>query len=66
MGIPCVEWNFSLVDTYRAAEAVLTGTVGAQTPVSEIVGRPIGNGDMGPVTKRQRRLYKDPIALECP
>lgn len=65
-GIPVYERNFSLVDTYGADEAFLTGTFGAQTPVSEIDGRRIGAGEMGPVTKRLRDLYKQLIAKECP
>ena len=64
-GIPVHERNFSLVDTYGADEAFLTGTFGAQTPVSDIDGRQIGTGDMGPVTERLRGLYKDLIAQEC-
>jgi len=56
--IPMFERNFSLVDTYGADEVFLTGTFGAQTPVSEIDGRQIGTGDMGPVTERIRGLYK--------
>ncbi|MEO0486788.1 MAG: D-amino acid aminotransferase [Pseudomonadota bacterium] len=65
-GIPVHERNYSLVDTYGADEAFLTGTFGAQTPVSEIDGRPIGSGEMGPVTTRIRGLYQDLIARECP
>ena len=57
--IPVYERNYSLVDTYGADEAFLTGTFGAQTPVSEIDGRRIGTGEMGPVTKRLRALYKE-------
>ncbi len=56
--IPVYERNYSLVDTYGADEAFLTGTFGAQTPVSEIDGRRIGTGEMGPVTRRIRELYK--------
>ncbi len=56
--IPVFERNFSLVDTYCADEAFLTGTFGAQTPVSSIDGRQIGSGQMGPMTKRLRELYK--------
>jgi branched-chain amino acid aminotransferase len=56
--IPVFERNFSLVDTYSADEAFLTGTFGAQTPVSQIDGRQIGTGEMGPVTQRLRTLYK--------
>lgn len=57
-GIPVFERNFSLVDTYSADEAFLTGTFGAQTPVGEIDGRVIGTGQMGPMTERLRGLYK--------
>ena len=57
-GIPVFERNYSLVDTYGADEAFLTGTFGAQTPVSEIDGRMIGTGEMGPMTKHIRSLYK--------
>ncbi|MCO4847673.1 MAG: D-amino acid aminotransferase [Yoonia sp.] len=63
--IPVFERNFSLVDTYGADEAFLTGTFGAQTPVSSIDGRIIGTGDLGSMTTRIRGLYKDLIALEC-
>ncbi|MCR9124990.1 MAG: D-amino acid aminotransferase [Rhodobacteraceae bacterium] len=64
-GIPVFERNFSLVDTYGADEAFLTGTFGAQTPVGEIDGRVIGTGQIGPMTERIRALYKDLIAREC-
>lgn len=63
-GIPVFERNFSLVDTYGADEAFLTGTFGAQTPVAEIDGRQIGTGMMGPVTERLRGLYKALIEKE--
>ena len=61
-GIPVQERNFSLVDTYGADEAFLTGTFGAQTPVFEIDGRVIGGAKAGPVFHRIRGLYKDLIA----
>lgn len=63
--IPVFERNFSLVDTYGADEAFLTGTFGAQTPVSEIDGRQIGTGQMGPVTQKIRDLYKELVLKEC-
>ncbi len=56
--IPVYERNYSLVDTYGADEAFLTGTFGAQTPVFEIDGRQIGGGTAGPVFHRIRALYK--------
>jgi branched-chain amino acid aminotransferase len=63
-GIPVFERNFSLVDTYGADEAFLTGTFGAQTPVSQIDGRSIGDGKMGPVTGQLRQLYKQLVDRE--
>ncbi|MCP3970771.1 MAG: aminotransferase class IV [Rhodobacteraceae bacterium] len=63
-GIAIFERNYSLVDTYGADEAFLTGTFGAQTPVSEIDGRVIGTGAAGPVFHRIRQLYKDLIRAE--
>ncbi|SFJ13494.1 aminotransferase class IV [Jannaschia pohangensis] len=55
------ERNFSLFDTYGADEAFLTGTFGAQTPVAEIDGKPIGTGDR-PVTALLRERYRALVA----
>ena len=63
-GIPVFERNYSLVDTYGADEAFLTGTFGAQTPVGSIDGRLIGKGELGPVPTRIRMLYKSLIIKE--
>lgn len=58
-GIPVFEKNYSLYEAYGAEEAFLTGTFGAQTPVSEIDGKPIGDATgAGPVTRRIQALYK--------
>ena len=58
--IPVFEKNYSLVEAYSADEAFLTGTFGAQTPVSEIDGKPIGgHRGAGPMTRRIRALYKE-------
>jgi branched-chain amino acid aminotransferase len=62
--IPVFERNYSLVDTYGADEAFLTGTFGAQTPVFEIDGRVIGDGRAGPVFHRIRQLYKQLIQAQ--
>ncbi|MEQ8816257.1 MAG: aminotransferase class IV [Thalassobaculum sp.] len=63
-GIPAFERNFSLVDTYGADEAFITGTFGGQTRVAEIDGRAIGDGAPGPVTRRIRGLYKALVARD--
>jgi branched-chain amino acid aminotransferase len=64
-GIPVFERNYSLVDTYGADEAFLTGTFGAQTPVGQIDGRQIGDGQLGPVTARIRHLYAQHVQALC-
>ncbi|WP_319530144.1 D-amino acid aminotransferase [uncultured Cohaesibacter sp.] len=56
--IPVYEKNYSLYEAVSADEAFLTGTFGAQTPVAEIDGKPIGDKGAGPVTRRIRDLYK--------
>ncbi|MBT8413920.1 MAG: aminotransferase class IV [Boseongicola sp.] len=61
--IPVFEKNFSLYEAYGADEAFLTGTFGAQTPVAEIDGKPVGTGK-NPVIERIRALYKDLVAGE--
>ena len=62
--IPVIEKNFSLVETYGATEAFVTGTFGAQTPVQEIDGRIIGDKKLGPITKKIQSLYRDLIECE--
>ena len=52
-GIPVPERNFSLVETYGAEEAFLTGTFGGQTP---------GRRDRRPPLRRRRRRPGDPAA----
>jgi branched-chain amino acid aminotransferase len=62
-GIPVFQKNFSLYEAYGADEAFLTGTFGAQTPVTEIDGKAIGaDGGRGPVFRRIRALYSALVA----
>ncbi|MFD1156795.1 aminotransferase class IV [Roseovarius aestuarii] len=61
--IPVREKNYSLYEAIGADEAFLTGTFGAQTPVAEIDGKPIGDHEgAGPMTRRIRELYKNLVA----
>ena len=64
-GIPTFEKDFSLSDVYDADEVFVTGTFGGLTPVSEVDGRSIGNGDgMGPMTIRLIELYRAAIEAD--
>ena len=56
-GIRVYEKNYTLYEAYGADEAFLTGTFGAQTPVVEIDGKPIGTGKR-PVTTRIQERYR--------
>ena len=55
--VPIFEKNFSLVDTYDADEAFVTGTLGSLTPVKEIDGRKIEDKRHLKVTKKLQDLY---------
>lgn len=56
-GVAVFAKDFSLTDVYAADEAFVTGTFGGLTPVIEVDGRPIGDGQAGEVTRRLRDWY---------
>ena len=55
--IRCVETDLSLVDVYGAHEIFCTGTMGELAGVIRIDNRQIGDGNVGPMTKRLSDLY---------
>src|SRR5919201_678225 len=55
--IRCVEADLSPVDVYSAEEVFCTGTMGELAGVVKIDNRPIGDGKVGPMTKRLSNLY---------
>ena len=55
--VPVFLRDFSLTDVYGADEAFVTGTFGGLTPVVEVDGRSIGDGQAGPVTQNLKELY---------
>jgi branched-chain amino acid aminotransferase len=62
--IRCIETDLSVVDVYRADEVFCTGTMGELAGVIQIDNRPIGNGEVGPMTKRLTELYAKRTATE--
>jgi branched-chain amino acid aminotransferase len=52
LGIPCIEKTIQRHDLYVADEFFCTGTGAEVMPVTKIDGRLIGNGGVGPITKR--------------
>jgi branched-chain amino acid aminotransferase len=57
--IRCVETDLSLVDVYSASEIFCTGTMGELAAVTKIDNRVIGDGNVGPITKRLSDLYTE-------
>ena len=55
--IRCVETDLSVVDVYGAEEMFCTGTMGELAAVTKIDNRQIGDGKVGPMTKRLSELY---------
>jgi D-alanine transaminase len=56
-GIEIEERPFTLEEAYAAKEAFITSATSFVMPVTEIDGRAIGGGQVGPVARRLRELY---------
>jgi len=62
--IRCVEADLSPVDIYSADEMFCTGTMGELAGIVKIDNRDIGDGKVGPITKRLSELYAQRTANE--
>lgn len=62
--IPCTEADLKLDDVYGADEVFCTGTMGELAGVVKIDNRTIGDGSIGPMTKRLSELYAKRTARE--
>ncbi|MCY4060759.1 MAG: aminotransferase class IV [Chloroflexi bacterium] len=58
-GIPHRVKEISLSEVYRADEMFCTGTMGELAPVVELDGRQIGDGEVGPMTRRLSALFRE-------
>ena len=63
-GIPHAVTDLSLTEAYRADEAFCTGTMGELAGVTTIDGRRIGDGAVGPMTRRLTALFRELTARE--
>jgi len=57
LGIPCVEKTLQRHDLYIADECFLTGTAAEVVAVTKIDGRPIGSGQVGPITRKLMEAF---------
>jgi branched-chain amino acid aminotransferase group I len=62
--LPCHERNLTIAEVYSADELFTTGTMGELAPVLEVDGRTIGEGEVGPMTRRLQQLYRQQTASE--
>ena len=62
--IRCVETDLSVVDIYSASEMFCTGTMGELAAVTKLDNRQIGDGKVGPMTKRLSDLYSKRTTTE--
>lgn len=56
-GYTLAEEDLTLYDVYNADEAFACGSAAEITPIVEVDGRKIGEGEPGPVTKRIQQAY---------
>ncbi|MCB9873860.1 MAG: aminotransferase class IV [Planctomycetaceae bacterium] len=63
-GIPHEVRDLSLTEVFRADEMFCTGTMGELATVSEVDGRKIGSGQLGPMTQRLAEMFHELTARE--
>jgi len=57
LGLPVLERPIDRTEVYICDELFMTGTAAQVTAVTKVDHRPIGTGEMGPITARMRELY---------
>ncbi len=60
-GIDCRVKDLSLTEAYRADEMFCTGTMGELAAVTELDGRQIGEGGVGPMTRKLSDLFRQEV-----
>lgn len=61
LGMETVERRVDRSELFLADEVFLTGTAAHLTPVGEVDSRKIGDGGMGPVTRKLQKMYFDVV-----
>lgn len=62
--IPCGETDLTLEDVVQSDEMFCTGTMGELAGVIRLDGRLIGDGEIGPMTRRLSALFAERTAVE--
>lgn len=61
LGIEVVERSIDRTEIYLADELFMTGTAAQVTAITKVDYRPIGGGEMGPLTTKLRQLYDNVV-----
>lgn len=61
LGMQVVERPIDRTEAYLCDELFITGTAAQVTAVTKVDHRPVGSGQMGPVTTRLRQLFDDAV-----
>jgi len=64
VGIPTQTTDFQPYDIYTADEAFFTSTPYCIMPATKFNGLPVGDGEVGPVTKRLLQAWSDLVGLD--
>jgi len=64
IGIPAVECDLQPYDVYTADEAFFTSTPYCLMPATRFNGLPVGDGRVGPITKRLLAAWSDLVGLD--
>ena len=57
LGMPVIERSIDRTEIYLCDEIFMTGTAAQITAVTRVDHRPIGSGEMGPITARLREIF---------
>lgn len=61
LGLQVLERSVDKTEVFLCDEAFMTGTAAQVTAVTRVDHRPIGNGEMGPVTTEVRKLFDNVV-----
>ena len=61
LGLEVRERSVDRTEVYLADEMFLTGTAAQVTSITKVDYRPVGSGQMGPITAQLRQLYDDAV-----
>ncbi|WP_436373288.1 D-amino-acid transaminase [Cytobacillus sp. BC1816] len=64
-GVSLEESAFTKDDLLDADEVFMSSTSAEITPITEIEGKPVGNGSPGPITNKLQNLFEEAIEKQC-